>query len=96
MMSDEHSDNHTGGENAVMTTQIQLQPPFEDEDVIAIENMLTYDTTQEAEIRRFVDDMSKINNGEKVMALVEQLTKTTSATRQGCFCQRIFSFLKVM
>ena len=34
MMSDEHSDDHDGGENFVITTQIQLQPFIEDEDVV--------------------------------------------------------------
>ena len=51
-----------GGENVVMTTQIQLQPPLEEEDVIAIETGLTFDTTIEADLRRFLDEMSKITN----------------------------------
>ena len=34
-MSDEHSDDHDGGENFVITAQIQLQPFFEDEDVVS-------------------------------------------------------------
>ena len=85
-----------GGENVVMTTQIQLQSPLEEEDVIAIENGLTFDTTQEAELRRFIEEMSKITDGDKLMALVEQLPKTTSATGQGRLCQRIFSFMKMM